>query len=394
MLTHTNRIEYSVADPYPYYHWLRSNAPVYQVSENAWMVTRYDDAAMLLGDKRCSHWGQDNNAFQQMNPMEREIAKTLHALAPGSEPAFRKQIMHQLAGRSNNIDAQHMQSQANDILNGLKASNEIDFMQHYAHPFTFGAICRVMGVAEEDIDGLSHIVAGMKGSYLRFVSTEAMPMNDEGLLFLEAMQKLVRLKQQQPASDLCSSILAVCPLDETNEPFIVSLVVLLFYAGHLNMMNFMGNAILALQHRLNEQAQIRNSLSLAIESVDEFIRYDSSLQTIMLVAKEDIPLHGKLITAGSQLLINVGAANRDPAKFHDPDALILSRKPLHLGFGTGPFRCVGARLAQIQGGVGLHCFLKHVGSYTTVQEGVNWGNYLVQRGPSSVPLKINWNHGN
>lgn len=352
------------------------------------MITRYEDAEMLLNDQRCSHWGQDSRTFQYMNPVEKAIAQTLHALAPGSKPAFRRQIMHQLAARTLRIDEEGMKKRADDILNGLTSRSRIEFMNDYAHPFTFGTICRVMGVPENEIDTYAKIASGLKGGYLIFIS-ETGSESEQGRLFLDTLRRLIMMKQQTPGDDLCSAILAVCPPDNQNESFIISLMVLLFYAGHQNMMNFMGNALLALSGKIQEQSMLRESLPFAIESVDELIRYDSPLQSILLVTQEEINLHGNLIPAGSQLLINVGAANRDPAKFKNPDELILTRKPLHLGFGTGAFRCIGARLAQLQGGIGLHRFFTHVRSYNPVQDSISWSNFSVQRGPSSVLLDIN-----
>lgn len=392
MVTDSKPHLYSVADPYPWYRHLQQENPVFKTPDGKIMITGYEDAEMLLNDPRCSHWGQDSNTFQHMHPLEKAIAQTLHALAPGSKPAFRKQIMHQLAAKTLRTDEEEMKRAADEILNRLTALPRFEFMNDYAHPFTFGTICRVMGVPENEIDNFCEITSGLKGFYLSFISEKIQTESEskQGRLFIDIIRRLILTKHRAPGNDLCSAILAVCPPGKQNESFIISLIVLLFYAGHQNMMNFMGNALLALHGKTEEQAMLRESLPFAIESVDEFIRYDSPLQSILLVTQKEIDLHGNHIPAGSQLLINIGAANRDPAKFKNPDQLILTRKSSHLGFGTGSFRCIGARLAQIQGGIGLHRFFTYVSSYLTVQDSVSWSNFSVQRGPSSILLDIKW----
>jgi cytochrome P450 len=393
MIINANEPQYSIADPYPWYKWVQQEKPIFRTPDGMWMITGYEDAMLLLSDPRCSHWGQDSQIFQYLSPVEKAIAQTLHALAPGSTPAFRKQIMHQLAARTLQVDEDDMKQQADEILAGLRSSSRIEFMNDYAHPFTFGTICRVMGVPQEEVSAFSKTVGGLKGGYLSFVDEKSWSNGEDEAkkVFIDTLRRLIGLKRKKPGKDLCSAILSVVPDGDGDDSFIISLMVLLFYAGHQNMMNFMGNALVALQDRVEDQATLRESLSAAITGVDELIRYDSPLQSVILITQESINLHGTTIPAGSQLLISIGAANRDPAKFENPDQLILGRRPNHLGFGAGAFRCIGARLAQIQGGIGMHRFFAHLSAYT-IAENISWSHFSVQRGPSSILLDINWNH--
>lgn len=394
MIINADEPRYSIADPYPWYKWVQQEKPVFRTSEGMWMITGYEDAMMLLSDPRCSHWGQDSRTFQYLSPVEKAIAQTLHALAPGNTPAFRKQIMHQLAARTLQVDEDDMKRQADEIFDALRFSSRMEFMSDYAHPFTFGTICRVMGMPQEEVDAFSQIVSRLQGGYLSFIDEKSWINggDEQKKTFIDTLRRLIGLKRQTPGKDLCSAILTVVPADDRNDSYIISLMVLLFYAGHQNMMNFMGNALVALQDRTEDQSMLRESLPFAINSVDELIRYDSPLQSVLLITQEPIHLHGTTIPAGSQLLISIGAANRDPAKFDNPDQLILTRRPNHLGFGAGAFRCIGARLAQIQGGIGLHRFFAHVRTYAPVADHISWSHFSVQRGPSSILLDINWNH--
>lgn len=385
---------YSSENPYPWYRWIQETCPIFKKTDGTWMITRYDDVMMLLNDVRCSHWGHDSDFFFNMHPVEKSIAQTLHALAPGNTPAFRKQIMHQLAAKTLRVDEGEIRKQADMILERLSSSSSIEFMNDYAHPFTFGTISRLIGIQEDEIEELSKIISDMKGGYLSFIDKTLRDHteNGHGRLFIAAIKRLIILKQKKPGDDLCSALLAVCSGDELHEPFIISLIILLFYAGHQNMMNFMGNALVSLNNKMKEQSMLRESLSIAIDSVDELIRYDSPLQSVLLITKEAITIRDHLIPARSILELSIGAANRDPLKFDHADQLILERRPSHLGFGVGAFRCIGARLAQLEGGIGLHRFFAHIHSFSLTPENISWSHFGVQRGPSSILLDINWNH--
>ncbi|UOQ72925.1 cytochrome P450 [Hymenobacter cellulosilyticus] len=110
------------------------------------------------------------------------------------------------------------------------------------------------------------------------------------------------------------------------------------------------------------------------------------------VCQRPIPLGTKTIAAGSQILICVGAANRDPSVFTNPDGLDLTRKPAHLSYGTGAYRCIGARLAHMQAGTALSKFIARTTAYAPIKGGTNWRTApYVQRGPSSVKLQVTWN---
>ena len=394
MTKNTEQPNYSAKDPYLWYRWIQKSSPVLKIKENLWLITRYEDITMLLNDKRCTHWGMNNDIDLSNYPIEKSISQTLRALSPGNSPNFRKQIMHQLALKTLRFDEKSMQKYADNILLNLYSSCSIEFMRDYAHPFTFGTFCQLMGVYENDVQELSTIVSNLNDGYLHFIDENMQndSSNEQGKLFIDFIKRLIKQKQRQPGNDICSAILDITIKDKHSESFIISLIILLFYAGHQNMMNFMGNSIIALYNKEQEQALLRNSLTFAIESVDELIRYDSPLQAILLITNEEINLNGHLIPAKSTLQLSVGAANRDPLKFDNPDKLILERRPSHLGFGAGAFRCIGARLAQIQGGVGLNRFFSHIKSFDTNVDNVNWKNYSVQRGPSDILLDINWNN--
>ena len=386
----TTSPEPSLADPYPWYLWMQKHQPACRIGDGGWIITRHETAEALLNDPRCAHWGQDPDAYKFLSPLERSIAQTLHALAPGQDPAYRRQIMHQLAAASVQMEEQAMTAQADSILQGLRGSTRIDFVRQFAHPFTFGTISRILGLPDDEAASFSALVSRMEGGYLGMISAEAQNGNSNSLAqqFVATLRRLVECKRREPGDDLCSAILATAPAGKIDEPLTLSLLTLMLYAGHENMMNFLGNSVLALAGRTVEASLLGGSLPFALQSVDELIRFDSPLQYIVLQTREAMEIHGESIPAGSRLMIAVGAANRDPRMYQHADQLDLNRRPRHLGFGVGTFRCIGARLAQLQGAVGLHRFFAAIRSYQPGR--VIWSRMPVQRGPAELPMELQW----
>ena len=390
-MSETGKVIINRQDPYPAYRYLQENAPVHQTREGQWLVTRYADAQQLLQDPRCLHWGQSRNGINKLPPMEAAIANTLFNLSPDSDHPYRKQVMHQLAARSLQIEEDVMDQLATNLIAGLKRRRTFDFISDFAHPFTFGTISRIIGVPEKMRDTFSRIVGGMNGGYLACIDVKSGASIPNGREFTNQLLALIALKKENPGNDLCSTLLHHSDAEANQESFILSMLTLLFYAGHLNMMNFLGNAVLALQEHASMQSILRSSPDLVKNSVDELIRYDSPLQFIMLIAREDLTLRDKFISSGSHLLVAVGAANRDPEVFEKPNQLILGRGVRHLGFGMGAFRCVGARLAQMQGFVGLKNWLQGTARFECISSQLNWRKQpFVQRGPSILPMNVEW----
>ncbi len=301
----------------------------------------------MLQSPKCLHWGQDERVFAHLPPVEKAIATTLYAFSPESNRPYRKQVLHQLAGRSLRIDKTSMEQLAEALLSNLKNKQEIDFVRDFAHPFTFGTICRIIGIPEHQRKGFSDLVDRMDGGYLGCIDMETGQNTKEGTLFIQQLRELISIKRKKPGNDLCSILLESSVDEPDQETFLIAMLILLFYAGHQNMMNFFGNALLALHEHPRMQQNFREHPELLHKGVDELIRYDSPLQYIMLIAKEDMDVRDKCITKGSQLLIGVGAANRDPGVFKDPEQLKLDREHKHLGYGVGAFRCIGGQIGSI-----------------------------------------------
>ena len=176
---------------------------------------------------------------------------------------------------------------------------------------------------------------------------------------------------------------------EVGDRRLVNLLIVLLHAGHQNMMNFIGNSVLALARDPDCLALIRREPARIAGAVDELMRFDSPVQFIPLISRDTITLYDQVIQPGEGVWVCVGAANRDPEAFSSPDRLDLSRNAQRqLSFGLGAWRCVGARLAQVSGAVALERFFAHVAEFRVVDEALRWrGHPIVQRGLEAFPIE-------
>lgn len=375
-----------VRDPHPGFRFLRDTAPVSWNTAGFWLVVRHDDVVDLLRDPRFDHWGQDTGVVR--SPMEAALAQVLHLLSPRAALPLRHPIATGLAATFDcaSADAAH---HADSLLRALQLRREIELMADYAHPFTFGVIAAILGVPSRDVASLSALVAALDGEFLSCLAPETLAPgpHDAAVQVVSYLADLIALKRRESGDDLLTRLICGGNIPEEQ---IVPLLVLLFYAGHQNMMNFIGNALVALTRFPSCLAAARESPELLRRGVNELLRYDSPVLYIALVARETIRLRRCTIEPGAVVFAGVSAANRDPQVFHDPDKLDFSRASSgQLAFGYGAFRCLGARLAELEGAIALSRFLAHVSDFHVEEEAISWrSSPVVQRGPVAVPIEV------
>lgn len=388
----------SLEDPYPLYRRLRETAPVCRTSQGRWLVSRHGDALALLSDRRCDHWGQNLGKSQDAHPSEAAVAHALQALSPGHAVPFRQAAVHGLTAAALRRCAGAMVERAEALLRGLRERARIDLVADYAHPFTFATICQIMGLPDEDVPALSETVGRLDGNYLRFVVTgPTEPEDRDGAAFVGYLRRLLAARRKRPGPDLVSRLLDAdrqAGGEPRSDDLFVNLLLLLFFAGHQNMMNFISLALLTLYRHPDSCEALRRAPESMPDAVEELMRYDSPVQYIPLFALEDVPLHGRVISPGEEVWICVGAANRDPTAFADPESLDLDRRPKkQLSFGWGPYRCIGAQLAGLQGATALTHLLARIADFRVADEPLRWRTEpMVLRGLHALPLQVSW-HG-
>ena len=315
-------------DPTPYFDKWREQGPALIETpdgQRTWMISRYDDVVQAL-----SHPGL-SSAFVP--------GGMLNHTDPPEHTRLRKPIARAFATRRMEALRPRIEQIANELLDTWEGAEEVDVIETFAYPLPIAVICELLGVPEEDRDEIRRL----SGELLA-----PQTMADAFVRFAGYVQQLLNTKE--PGDDVITEL--------RDEPNLVPNLVLLITAGHETTVQLIGNGLLALlRDPAMKQRVIDDPIALP-EVVEELLRYDGPFTTgIVRVATTDVVVGGVTIPKSSQVTVSLGAANRDPSRYPDPDVLQLGRDP-HVTFGHGIHHCVGARLARVEGEIAFGTLLR------------------------------------
>ena len=358
------------ANPYPFYHRLRERAPVCRTPLGSWLVTRYDDAISLLESKALDHWGQGDGFGDDA------LSQALRALGPNTAQPCRTTVIAAVSATSKKAELNTIAQRIFDLC----APGTMDAMSGLIHPFTYSATCCLLGIDDTQAQRLSTALAPLDGGYLSCIG------GGDETCCNELRRQLASIIGGMRGG-LLSQLARWFEERGLTESQLIDMVLLLIYASHHNMQSFLGNALLALSAHPERCAELRNGI--AANHIHELLRFDSPLQYLMLVAKDGIEIRGADIRPGEIVMVGIGAANRDPAVFENPDSLNFNRPAYkHLSFGHGPFRCIGAQFAEVQARIFLNVFLSRIGSFRLAAP-LKWRQSpIVQRGLHQLNLDL------
>ncbi|WP_322014698.1 cytochrome P450 [Paraburkholderia sp. J12] len=391
-----------LADPYPAYRLLREHAPVHAAAPGRWLVTRHADVEALLFDSRCVHWGQDAQGDLRRKPDEQALAEAMRLFAP-SAPA--SPLRHDLSAAISQVAVERMHAElgplCDRLLDSFVAGQARDAVAGYAHPVTLFALGCLLGLSRPQTVQLAEAVGELQVPFFSCVSTTGTaPPRDASVARLQrCLDELIACGEQYPGTTLLGRLCAGAGAGAYTDRAAPShrlrnMLLVLIYAAHHNLANFIGNGLFALASQPDALRQLEREPGLIDRAVLELLRYDSPLQHIVLTARESFELHGCTIGCGDEILACVGSANRDDAVFTVPDRLDFSRANPQklLSFGAGPWRCVGAKLALRIGSV---VFAKIVARGFALAAGtgaLRWHHTpIVQRGLVALPLLVHFN---
>jgi pimeloyl-[acyl-carrier protein] synthase len=344
-------------DPYPTYRALRRSDPVHRSPLlDTWVLTRYQDVALLLRDDRLSaerdRWRGFQPADHSLRPVSMLVVDPpyhtrLRALV---SRAFTPRVVQRLRPRIEAI--------VDEALDRAAERGGLDLIEDLAYPLPVTVIAEMLGVPAEDwprFRGWSRALVA---------SLDPLAGRDERSLaaMLSAREALggylsgvVAARREEPADDLISALLAVQESGEgLSHGELVVMSNLLLVAGHETTVNLLGNGVLALLRHPQQMALLRERPELIRSAVEELLRWDSPVQLTARVALEAFQLGEHRIERGEMLIALLGAANRDPEQFEDADRLDLTRDPNpHLSFGRGIHFCLGAPLARLEAQVAI-----------------------------------------
>lgn len=342
-------------NPYPAYRAIRDSAPVFKWEDYGyWCFARYDDVNALLRDRRFGRqilhvasreelgWPEAPERLQPFYAFEQH---SLLELEPPVHTRLRSLINRPFLAREIERLRPAITNLSNELIDGFKAKGEADIITDFATPLPVAVICDLLGVPremEQQVLAWSHdMVAMYQARRERAIEDAAVAAT---IAFSDFMRGLIKEQREAPRDGLLSQLICTRQLSE-NE--LVTTAILLLNAGHEATVHAIGNGVKALLE--NEITE-----NIGESHVEEILRYDAPLHLFTRYALEDLEYAGVTFRKGEEVGLLLGAANRDPARFADPDRFNLARDPNpHVSFGAGIHFCVGAPLARLEMQVAL-----------------------------------------
>jgi cytochrome P450 len=280
---------------------------------------------------------------------------------------------------------------ASDVADAGADGSPVDLISLYAEPLPVQVIAELLGVPRSDWSLLRPWSNAIVKMYEYAVSDEQRGAAETASReFVEYLRDLVALRRKQPGDDLVSSLIAETDSDgaRLSEDELVTTCTLLLNAGHEATVNVVGNGVAALLTHPDQLATLRGDSGLVPSAVEELIRYDSPLQLFERTATQDTEIGGAIVEAGTKIAALLGAANRDPAVFEDPDRFDVARADNpHLGFGAGIHFCVGAPLARVELQASLSTLLRRFPALTLAEVPQRRPEFVI-RGVRSLPVTV------
>jgi len=327
-------------DPYPHYHWLLRNDPVHRGAHGIWFVSRYADVRTVLRHDQFRRAGIRDFWSQLVGPgpMSDILRHTVLFQDEPDHTRLRALVAPTFAPRA----LGDLERTADEFVSELlvDADGELDVINDFAYPLALGVICTVLGLPREDVARIRAWSLGV-GPTLDLAASPAEIARGQ-----QAMTELVDyLDDVIPRGHgLLGALRGSLSREE-----IIAMAVTLIFAGHETVTNQIGNGVLALVRHPDQHDFLRAHPGQISRAVEEVLRYDSSVQSNSRQLAEDFELHGRTLRAGELVVVLLGAANRDPVRFDDPDRFDVCRTDiLPLSFGSGIRFCVGAALARLE----------------------------------------------
>ena len=391
----------TIADPYPRYQQLRSEDPVHwHEGLGTWVLTRYTDVLAALRDQRLSADRMTSLTARLPEPVQERIRPLTQVFADMmlmSDPPDHTRLrgLANKAFTPRVIDRMRSRIQANvdDLVEGVANDGRhgrTDIVAGLAYPLPAIVIAEMLGVAPADRDQFktwSDDLAAFLGGTRNLAETVG-PAQKSALELTEYLRGIIAHRRTEPREDLISALVAVEEEgDRFNEAELFSMCILLLVAGHETTTNLIGNGLLALLRHPHQLDKLREDPAMIETAVEEFLRYDSPVQSTGRIAMEEMEIGGRRIAEGERVSIMMGAANRDPEQFPDPDRLDVNRQEnRHVGFGFGIHFCLGSALARMEGQITINTVLQRMPGIRLASQELEWRFNPVFRGLKSLPV--------
>lgn len=334
------------ADPYPYYAWLRREAPAYYNADlGFWTISRYADVAAILRNPA------DFSSAEGIGPEKTPGIPMIITMDPPNHTRIRSLVSKAFTPRVVAQNAVRVQAIMDGLLDDVLTKGTFDLVQDVAYPLPVIVIAEMLGVEPQRRDDFKRwsddVIGSLAGTAHGHDQASMQRSMGE---FAAYFYGIVEARRAERKGDLVSALIAAQEdRDALNTGEIIAFCLLLLVAGNETTTNLISNGALALTQNPEQAARLRADASLAPSFVEEALRYDSPIQGFFRVTTRAVQVSGSTIPKGEKVFVLYAAANRDDAQFPDADRFMIDRTPNnHVAFGLGVHFCLGAPLARLE----------------------------------------------
>ena len=369
-----------IRDPYPALAGLRAAAAVSRHEPTGtWLAASHAAASAVLRDRRLGRFWTDREPAEVWEPFNLLHRNQMMENEPPDHTRLRTLVATAFARGHVERLRPAVAAEAARLVRA--AGPEFDLLTAVAEPLAVTVIAELLGVPAAD----RHRLRPWSAAIVRMYEVSRTPEAEAAALtacreFAGYLRDLAARREADPRDDLISHLVAVRDgTDRLSADELVASAILLLNAGHEASVNALGGGVVALLRHPAQLSRVRNDRALVPSAAEEMIRYDPPLHMFVRTAAAPVTVAGVRIGAGERIAALLGAANRDPAVFAEPDTFDVARDPNpHLGFGAGLHFCLGAPLARIELQAGLTALLDHAPGMALAAEPVNRPTFVLR----------------
>jgi cytochrome P450 len=383
------------ANPYPIYHALREHAPVHRLPDGGYFLSRHADCATVYKD--ATAFSSDKQ--REFKPKYGDSLLYEHHTTSlvFNDPPLHTRVRRVIAGAFTPRAIADMEQPVTALVDGLldaiAAKGSADLIADLAAAVPVEVIGNLLAVPRAERGPLRDWSLAILGALEPALTPEQQARGEAAVKgFLAYLERLVADRRAHPGDPERDVLTRLIQGEDDgarlSERELLHNIIFILNAGHETTTNLVGNGLFALLQWPAEKARLRAEPRLIGTAVEEILRFESSNQLGNRLAVRDVELGGVRIPAGTYLTIGIGAANRDPREFPDPDRFDVARQPnRHLAFGSGPHVCVGLNVARLEGRIAIARFLARFPHYRLAGTPLRGGRARF-RGFLSVPVAL------
>jgi hypothetical protein len=381
------------ANPFPYYHALREHAPVKLMPDASYLLTRYADVEYVYKNPKLF----SSDKHKEFKPKYGDSLLYEHHTTslvfndPPLHTRVRRLIAGALTPRAISAMERALSALVDHLLDAMAASREVELIGDFAAAIPVEVIGNLLGVPREERGPLRAWSLAILGALEPVVSPLVLERGNRAVAeFLAYLEQLIARRRARPGDehDVLTRLIRGEGNERLTDKELYHNCIFLLNAGHETTTNLIGNGLVALAHFPQQRERLTAQPELAKSAVEEILRFESSNQLGNRITAAAVEIGGVAMPPQTQITLCIGAANRDPAPFPDPDRFDVARTPnRHLAFATGVHACVGMPLARLEGTIALSRFLARYPRYRLADEPTRGGRARF-RGFLKIPATL------